>query len=169
LFYWLDILRTIAAVGVLIWHYQHFYFLQAGQNSLAAIYTQPFYNYLILFYHKGFVFVQLFWVISGFIFCARYLNNNYVVSAKEFFINRFARLYPLHFITLLTVALLQYISNEWFQIYQIYPYNDFRHFILNLFLVSHWGFQKGWSFNAPIWSVSVEIPIYIYLFYFLYQ
>ena len=32
--------------------------------------------------------------------------------------------------------------------------------------ISSWGFENGHSFNAPIWSVSVEVAIYI-LFFFL--
>ena len=38
-------------------------------------------------------------------------------------------------------------------------------FILNFFLVSGWGFEKGPSFNGPVWSVSVEIIIYFFFFY----
>lgn len=42
----------------------------------------------------------------------------------------------------------------------MYDQNNLKHFILNLFLISHWGFQEGTSFNEPIWSVSIEIFLY---------
>lgn len=45
--------------------------------------------------------------------------------------------------------------------------NDAWHFVLNLFMASHWGFQKGYSFNAPIWSISVEMLTYGMFFAFL--
>jgi peptidoglycan/LPS O-acetylase OafA/YrhL len=48
--------------------------------------------------------------------------------------------------------------------FQIYPYNDAYHFMLHVFFMSHWGFEVGESFNQPIWSVSVEIFIYIVFF-----
>src|SRR5690606_2751289 len=77
-----------------------------------------------------------------------------------------ARLYPLHFATLLLVAGLQALSFHLQLEFQIYPYNDLYHFVLNLFFVSHWGLEAGDSFHAPIWSVSVEVFIYI-LFWLL--
>ena len=40
-------------------------------------------------------------------------------------------------------------------------------FFLNLFFVQSWGFQKGFSFNAPTWSVSVEIAIYVFFFFII--
>jgi peptidoglycan/LPS O-acetylase OafA/YrhL len=43
-------------------------------------------------------------------------------------------------------------------------YNDFYHFFLNIFLISFWGIEKGFSFNTPIWSVSIEILAYIIFF-----
>lgn len=27
--------------------------------------------------------------------------------------------------------------------------------------MSAWGLEEGWSFNAPVWSISVEILLYI--------
>ena len=42
----------------------------------------------------------------------------------------------------------------------------YKKFILNLFLISHWGFQQGWSFNAPIWTVSLEVFAYGIFFLF---
>jgi peptidoglycan/LPS O-acetylase OafA/YrhL len=48
--------------------------------------------------------------------------------------------------------------------YFVYPLNDAYHFILNLFFASAWGLEKGFSFNAPIWSVSVEVLLYAVFF-----
>ena len=79
---------------------------------------------------------------------------------KEFASARFARLYPLHLITLLVIAAIQVISKICTGSYQIVQFNDWWHFFLNLFFISGWGFQDGASFNSPISSVSVEIAIY---------
>jgi peptidoglycan/LPS O-acetylase OafA/YrhL len=38
------------------------------------------------------------------------------------------------------------------------------HFVLNAGFASAWGAQKGWSFNSPSWSVSVEILLYLVFF-----
>jgi peptidoglycan/LPS O-acetylase OafA/YrhL len=42
--------------------------------------------------------------------------------------------------------------------------NDLRHFVLNLFFASNWGWQRGFSFNAPVWSVSLELLVYVFFF-----
>ncbi len=159
-FYWVDVVRGCAALAILVWHYQHFYFQTAGRNPI--VYdrdVQPLHSLLWIFYEEGYFAVQLFWVISGFVFASVYAAKP--ASGREFFLNRFARLYPLHFATLLIVAGLQTLSFLLQNEYQIYPNNDAYHFVLNLFFVSHWGFEEGDSFNAPIWSVSVEVFIYI--------
>ena len=38
--------------------------------------------------------------------------------------------------------------------------------MLNVFFVSAWGFEKGFSFNSPVWSVSVEVLLYAMFFVF---
>ena len=75
----------------------------------------------------------MFYAISGFVFAYVYLSTNEKVSGKEFFVNRFARLYPLHFATLIIVAILQLINWGTTNFFQIVHYNDFYHFILQLF------------------------------------
>src|SRR5690606_24787195 len=43
---------------------------------------------------------------------------------------------------------------------------DAYHFWLQTAFVSHWGFEQGESFNAPIWSVSIEVGLYALFFAF---
>ena len=88
------------------------------------------------------------------------------MSGKEFFLLRFSRLYPLHFITLIIVCLLQLYSIKKTGSYIVYSNNDLKHFLLNLFFISGWGGYEGPSYNAPIWSVSLELFAYICFFYF---
>lgn len=153
-----DFLRGVAAIAVLVWHYQHFFYPHAA-IGLEDRSIQPFFTSLRWLYEYGSHGVQFFWILSGFVFFHAYVGRQ-DVSLREFTINRFSRLYPLHLATLLLVAALQIASFKILGYYQIYPLNDLYHFLLNLFMISHWGLQRGWSFNAPIWSVSVEIIIY---------
>ncbi|KFI11046.1 acyltransferase [Vibrio coralliilyticus] len=96
------------------------------------------------------------------------IKNN-EITVYDYFIKRFARLYPLHIITLLAVLFLIILLNEFTDYnYFIYPYNDVKHFFLNLFFASHWGLEDGHSFNAPIWSVSNEVLLYGMFFTFLF-
>lgn len=157
----LDALRGIAAIAVIFWHYQHFYY---DDNLLIPVSknvsTMPMYNIFFPFYDYGYLAVQLFWIMSGFVFAYVYPAHA-MVKTSSFAINRFARLYPLHFITLIIVCIIQYFYLSQFEKFAIYEQNDLYHFILNIGMVSAWGFEYGPSFNAPIWSVSVEILAYI--------
>lgn len=167
----IDCFRTIAALAVVLHHYQHFYYFEGHMNiqnylSEENVSSQPFYSNLYYLYEVGAAGVQFFWVISGFIFSSVYFMRD--VSGKDFFIARFARLYPLHILTLLVVLFLQLLSNHIYGIYQIYEFNDLKHFILNVFFASSWGLESGPSFNGPIWSVSVEILIY-FIFFFSFR
>ena len=157
----LEALRFCSAVAVLIWHYQHFAFVAYTPTNFLVT-QQPFYSVFGWFYDYGFYGVQVFWCISGFIFFWKYgipIHNN-IVGAKQFFILRVSRLYPLHITTLLFVAGLQLVYFHLNHFYFLNPTNDFFHFLLQLFFGSDWGFERGLSFNGPIWSISVEVLVY---------
>jgi len=154
----LEILRFFSAFSVLVWHYQHFY---AAEKMAYVANEQPLYKYLSFFYNYGSYGVQIFWCLSGFVFCMRYfLRNQGVVKIWNFFVNRFSRLYPLHFLTLLLVASLQYIYHYRYDSYFVYQDNGLKSFIRQIFFASSWFDVWRLSFNGPVWSVSVEVFIY---------
>ena len=159
----IEILRFISAFSILVWHYQHFNYPLKSID----MHTQPFYEYLKIFYNHGYMGVNFFWCISGFIFYWKYGNNIKHLKFSNFFISRFSRLYPLHFITLILVLFLQNLYFSLNQNYFITQYNDFYHFFLHLFFASNWGFEKGMSFNGVIWSVSIEVLVYALFFILL--
>ena len=153
----LNIVRAGSAFSIAIWHFQ---LLIPKVNPVVILVNDyPFQRVLGFFYTHGFLAVQLFWVISGFVIAKAYLNN--IWEPGRFIRNRFARLYPLHFITLLIVAILQLAIRVSLGDYQICTNQDSYHFLLNLFIIPAIGFEKGCSYNAPIWSVSVELISYL--------
>lgn len=162
----IELLRFVAALAVLLWHYQHFFVLQSSVAFERNM--QPFYAQLSLFYNFGMLGVDVFWCVSGFIFFFKYqqLVSSGTISALKFSLNRFSRLYPLHFLTLILVLVGQYFYQAENGSSFIYTYNDAKHFLLNALFVSGWGLESGHSFNGPIWSVSMEILVYL-LFYVL--
>ncbi len=169
-YFGIEILRFLTALAVLFYHYRHFFNPFNSESELKYAATKidlPFINLLNVFYDNGILGVQVFYTISGFVFTYIYYHFYQTTSYKTFFLNRFARLYPLHFATLILVALLQFISNSSLGNFQIYQFNDLYHFMLHIFFISSWGFEQDHSFNGPIWSVSVEILIYIIFFFSL--
>ncbi len=165
--YLLDILRGLASLAIVIWHYQHFFFQVPGiipQEFVRS--SQPLYFILWPIYDHGYLAVQLFFELFGFVFYFIYYDKirNRSISAYEYFVFRFSRLYPLYFVTLIYVAVIQMEAHSTLGSFIVYPVNDLRHFFLNLFFASDWGLSDGYSFNAPSWSVSVEILLYTVFF-----
>jgi peptidoglycan/LPS O-acetylase OafA/YrhL len=161
----LEALRFIAAFAVLIWHYQHFSYV-ADKPVGFVTGEQPFYGLLRPFFEAGEYGVWVFWCISGFIFFWKYrqIISNRAIGGWTFFVFRLSRLYPLHFVTLMAVALLQPIYLHQNGFYFVFLNNDIQHLLPQLVMASDWGFVRSESFNGPIWSISVEVLVYAIFF-----
>ena len=154
--YGLDAARGIAAVSVVFSHWTGFFYV--GPRIEVDHARLPFGAILWPFYDYGGMGVDLFFVLSGFVFYWLYADAvSRGMPWRRFFLLRFSRLYPLHFVTLLIVAFEQLVLLP-----QPYGglFNDVYHFVLQLLFASKWGFEHGHSFNSPIWSVSVEVMMY---------
>jgi peptidoglycan/LPS O-acetylase OafA/YrhL len=161
----LELLRFVAALAVMVWHYQHFAYVADRPVDLFKN-QLPFYRLLQPFYLAGDYGVWIFWCISGFIFFWKYRDAiaDRSIGGWKFFVFRLSRLYPLHVVTLVLVAIMQPVYfhlNGYFFVYQA---NDLQHLLLQIFMASNWGFQSGNSFNGPIWSISVEVLVYAVFF-----
>jgi len=161
----LDALRTIAALAVVIEHWpQHFFWIEGFRQPLSA---SPFYEWLSGVYIHGASAVTFFFCLSGFVFYWLYGDEVHArnVSFERFATLRLSRLYPLHFVTLVLMIPLLIIAHTLLHFDFLYYQNDdLYHFGLNLAFVQTWGFQKGYSWNGPSWSISVEIALYILFF-----
>jgi peptidoglycan/LPS O-acetylase OafA/YrhL len=164
----LEALRFVAAFAVLIWHYQHFAYI-ADQPVDLMMDRLPLYGWLQPFYEAGHYGVWVFWCVSGFIFFWKYRDAIFDRSTPgwTFFVFRLSRLYPLHLVTLIIVAILQSIYFRLHGVFFVYQNNDLQHFLAQIFMASEWGFVRGDSFDGPIWSISVEVLVYIVFFLML--
>ncbi len=153
----IDVMRGLAACSILLWHYQHFIVLGTALPGSRSGY--PLYAVFSIFYNQGGLAVPLFWIISGFVLSAVYISRD--VGFSSFFRNRFARLYPLHFVTLAVVAALQWGYAQQTGSSFLGAQNTPLNFVIHLFMASGWGFPGAAnSFNGVIWSVSAEVLMY---------
>jgi peptidoglycan/LPS O-acetylase OafA/YrhL len=161
----IELLRFGAALTVLVAHYNHF-FVYGYASELPSIERQPLFALLSPLYRYGTRAVEVFWCLSGFIFFYKYAEpiRARAMPALRFFWLRFSRLYPLHFATLILVAVLQHLYRSRNGSFFLVELNDLKHFVLNLFFASNWGLQDGFSFNAPVWSVSLEVLAYAFFY-----
>lgn len=153
----LNALRGIGAcVIAFVWHYQHF----GPQDG------SPFYSLWPLFYQYGYAFVGLFFMLSGFGMVRGYeisiSENN--ISFTEYLKRRFKRLFPLLWVTLGVITVLQFIYKFKMGTTFVYSGFDFYYFVLNVLGMQNGIFGTAYSFNGPAWCISVCIFCYI-LFY----
>lgn len=158
----LDSLRGIAAcVIAFFWHFQHFGYTSGDP-------AQPFFNVFGYFYLRGWNLVDFFFVLSGFVIMYSYSDKllHGHITFRNYLVKRLSRIYPLHFITLCLVAILQIAFFAWGLKSFVYENNNLFHFFLNLLLLQRGLFDLGYSFNGPAWVISLLVYMYI-LFYFV--
>lgn len=162
----IELLRFVCAFAVLMWHYQHFSFIDYQPQHFDPA-RQPLHAVLGFFYRYGLYGVRVFWCISGCVFFWQYgaAVAAREVSAWRFAVLRFSRLYPLHLATLLLVAGLQALYFGLHGYYFVYRDNSAASFLLQLPMASNWwDGERPASFNGPIWSVSLELLAYLFFF-----
>jgi len=109
---------------------------------------------------EGYIGVSFFFILSGFVLSYSYKERiiNGEVSFKNFMIARFARIYPLHVVTLLFAFLMSV-----FYVEDIFLF--IQKTIVNLFLVQSFVPSRSFyfSFNGVSWSISNEMFFYFLL------
>lgn len=149
----LESIRGIAALLVVFEHIPHW-------NS-------SFFN--ISIFRNGFLMVELFFVLSGFVIYNAYSNN--IKTGKDllrFQFLRFGRLYPVHLMFLLIffgVECLKYIVSTGYGISSPnstpFVINNASAFAAHLLLAQALGITGHvGSFNSPSWSISTEFYTY---------
>lgn len=161
----LELLRFFAAFAVMVSHFRHF---EIDIDVAFSPFSYPFAAALAPLYMYGAYAVPFFWLLSGFVFFAQYEKalRTRTVSGARFAGLRFARLYPLHITTALLVFFVQPVyaavsgSGKSF----IYQDNALEDLFLHTLMVSHFDPRSPQSLNGPVWSVSLEILVYITFF-----
>jgi peptidoglycan/LPS O-acetylase OafA/YrhL len=162
---YIDSLRGIASLAVAVFfHYRHFSSL--FQPGGAPPRSAPFYTLLRPLYNYGYLAVDVFFILSGFIFCHVYAESirSRRVTAWKFFVHRFSRLYPLHFATLCVTGVLVYAFRHQTGRFPVYQYNGLQDFVLNVLFLQSGVLDRGMSFNGPSWSLSIEALLYFCFF-----
>jgi peptidoglycan/LPS O-acetylase OafA/YrhL len=166
----LDVARGLAALVVVLSHWNVFYYRPGDalvdMNAITNAITLPFGRISWFFCEKGYLAVDLFFCLSGFIFFHLYRASikSGRVSAGQFAVLRFSRLYPLHVATLFMVCVMEAVYFNRYGVFLAKIPADVPHFILQLGFVSNWWPGSLLTFNGPIWSVSIEVLLYILFF-----
>src|SRR4051794_2329668 len=139
-------LRFFAAYWVVLFHYW---------PKLAVSFTPAFVQ-------KGYLGVELFFTLSGFILCHVYLTS--VGEGRfhygSFLWARLARVYPLHLATLAGMGLMALAALA--AGFRIDPnILSWKALPANVLMVHAWGFAPVAGWNHPSWSISAEWFAYL--------
>lgn len=161
----LDAARGVGAFGVVLWHWSHFFDYGVKPDG-HAIFGAPFHSLFLLFYSYGWMGVDFFFTLSGFIFFHFYFTPIFHrrITAIEFLKRRLARLYPLYALTLLSVLALQAVYVKTHGSTFVYRPGSLLELLEAVTLTSHWWPNQEFLFNGPSWSISVECFLYAAFF-----
>ncbi len=148
----LDIFRGVFAIFVVLYHMREYTKSVVLQNG---------------FVQNSFLFVDFFFILSGFVIAYNYQNKRFDGDAAWSFIKkRVRRIYPLHLCMLLVFLLYEGVKvfakhNMVVEINK--TYNDVYTFISSLFLLNSVKLPhiRGLSWNNPSWSISAEMLSYL--------
>lgn len=152
-------LRGIAALLVVVYHMKDVARDQAARLDGATS-----------FFSLGYLWVDFFFILSGFIMCHVYGRRLGASRAsgperRRFLIARIARIYPLHLVSLLLLLALELIALA------VRPgvaselgtaKLSALAFAANLVMLHGWGLlASDTSWNIPSWSISTEMACYL--------
>ncbi|WP_461246108.1 acyltransferase family protein [Treponema sp. R6D11] len=160
-YYALDALRGIAALVVAFgFHFLNFIGYEKWNNiwNFLPRIGRSVLNFICSMGHGG---VDLFFLISGFIFMAVYYNKlkDKKVSFKDFMFKRYSRLYPLFILTLIFGLAVCIITAS------LKKLGFFDYFSMIFMFDPRLGFNPP-LLNEPAWTLFLEVFAYL-LFFFL--
>lgn len=141
-------LRFFAALYVVLFH------IHDDTRALINVPTN--------FFLKGGIGVDIFFILSGFILTHVYLRQwqGHRFHYRQFMLNRFARVYPLHFVMTLAFVVL-YAGSIWIGVTGRAEGMDWYALPFHLLALHGWGFLNHHAWNFPSWSISSEFFAYL--------
>lgn len=148
----LDIFRGLFAAFVFLFH-----LAPLAENSIVSN----------SFVENSDMFVDFFFVLSGFVMAYRYQNIASIEELKLFLIKRVYRIYPMHLLMLVLFAIVEIgkqVLNPYIKVNNLdNPANNINSFFSSLFLLNSTPIPgvHDVSWNIVSWSISAELISYI--------
>ena len=162
----LEALRGVAACFVVLYHSEYFF-----SQELVGSTMRFFSDRSVRFVSNAYLFVDFFFIISGFVMSFAYSNKiKSGLTLRSYVILRLGRIYPLHifmlFVFVAYTALKVYLHSKGMAPEPELNKNNINTFVSNILLLHSLGLHQHLSWNLPSWSISVEFYTYIIFFIF---
>ena len=131
-------IRTLLALAIVLFHFK-----------------PPHLSLLDPIIDNGYVFVGVFFLISGYVLTYNYADRARTLIKREFWLARFSRLYPVYLLVLiLSVGMLR---DEW----HARPHFEFwQGIVLTPLVLQGWSPSVATFWNTVAWTLSSEVVLY---------
>jgi peptidoglycan/LPS O-acetylase OafA/YrhL len=132
-------IRTLLALAIILFHF-----------------TPPHLGLLYPIIDNGYVFVGVFFLISGYVLTYNYADRARTLVKREFWLARFSRLYPVYLLVLIiSVSMLQ---DEW----HARSHAEFwQGLLLTPLVLQGWSPSVATFWNTVAWTLTSECVLYI--------
>lgn len=146
-------IRGLAALWVILFHT---YFIGHEHASFGD-------GFLASFAGRGWLGVDLFFVLSGFVISHVYTSRMAQFNLRntsDFYLRRFAKIYPAH-LFVLGLFLILYFSADFFRLSFNREHYAWDRLIAQIFMLNGLGLsvKNGWNYVS--WSISAEFAAYL--------
>jgi peptidoglycan/LPS O-acetylase OafA/YrhL len=149
----LDALRGLGATHVVTFHYLHLTFSPLVKIPLV---------------YNSWVSLEFFFVLSGFVIALVYSNKvRDLRSMLGFFVRRFGRIWPLHFVVLMSFVMAIIVINvgfvhpQWMTITLHNGPYAWTGLVSDLLLFNAMGLWNDPTWYVPAWSIGAEFYVYM--------
>ncbi len=130
--------RTLLALNIVFFHF-----------------TPPHMHYLYPVIDNGYVFVGFFFLLSGYILAYNYADRPQALVKRDFWLARFARLYPIYLLSLAFSFMM--LLSEW---HARSHWEFWSGAVLTPLLLQGWSPQLATFWNTVGWTLSAELVLY---------
>jgi peptidoglycan/LPS O-acetylase OafA/YrhL len=131
-------IRTLLAIFIILFHF-----------------TPPHLGLLYPIINNGYVFVGVFFLISGYVLTYNYADRAKTLVKREFWLARFSRLYPVYLLVL--IISLRMVQDEW---HARSHFEFWQGIILTPLVLQGWSPSVATFWNTVAWTLSSEVVLY---------
>jgi peptidoglycan/LPS O-acetylase OafA/YrhL len=131
-------IRTLLAIFIVLFHF-----------------TPPHLGLLYPIIDNGYVFVGVFFLISGYVLTYNYADRAKTLVKREFWLARFSRLYPVYLLVLLISFPM--VQDEW---HARSRFEFWQGMILTPLVLQGWSPSVATFWNTVAWTLSSEVVLY---------
>lgn len=132
-------IRTLLAIFIILFHF-----------------TPPHLGLLYPFIDNGYIFVGVFFLISGYVLTYNYADRGRNLDKRQFWLARFSRLYPVYLFVLLISTRM--VLDEW----HARPSAEFwQGIILTPLVLQGWSPSVATFWNTVAWTLTSECVLYL--------